>query len=109
MMTVQSTGCRLPNDDAEALSILTGALYDAALDRTQWTAAMGLASCFMESFASVVYEWSRVGEARGFIYDDGELAPEYKALYHDRYVRGGPVASERRCGAREEPGGSTDV
>jgi len=109
MMTVQSTGCRLPNDDAEALSILTGALYDAALDRTLWTAVMRLASCFMESFASVVYEWSRVGEARGFIYDDGELAPEYKALYHDRYVRIDPVTSEHHYAALEEPFSITDV
>ena len=109
MMTEQGTVCRLPRDDTEALSVLTGAIYDAALDRALWPSVMGLASCFMESFASVVYEWSRVGEARGFIYDDGGLAPEYKALYHDRYVRIDPVTSEHNYAALEEPFSITDV
>jgi DNA-binding CsgD family transcriptional regulator len=99
----------MPDDDTEALSILTGALYDAALDPTLWPAAMGAASRFMESSASVVYEWSRIGEARGFIYDDGGLAPEYKALYHDRYVRIDPVTSEHHYAALEEPFSITDV
>lgn len=109
MITPEGYDDHLPDDDAEALSDLTGALYDAALDRTLWPVAMGAASSFMESSASVVYEWSRIGEARGFIYDDGGLAPEYKALYHDRYVRIDPVTSEHHYAALEEPFSITDV
>lgn len=99
----------LPDDDAEALSILTAALYDAALDRSLWPAVMGAASCFMESFSSVVYEWSRDGRGRGFIYDDGGLDPEYKALYHDRYLRLDPVTSEHHQASIEEPFSISDV
>jgi DNA-binding CsgD family transcriptional regulator/PAS domain-containing protein len=99
----------LPEDDAEALSILTAELYDAALDRALWPAAMSDASCFMESFSSVVYEWSRSGEGRGFIYDDGELDPEYQALYHDRDVRLDPVTSENHQASIEEPFSISDV
>lgn len=99
----------LPDDDAEALSILTAALYDAALDRTLWPAVMGVASCFMESFSSVVYEWSRDGGGRGFIYDDGGLDPEYKALYHERYLRLDPVTAEHYQASIEEPFSISDV
>jgi len=101
-------GC-LPQDDAEALSILTAGLYDAALDRSLWPAALGAASCFMESFSSVVYEWSRSGDGRGFIYDDGEIEPQYKALYQDRYVRLDPVTSEHHQASIEEPFSISDV
>src|SRR5690348_14131149 len=93
-LTPDDLGGHLPDDDAEALSIMTATLYDAALDRSLWPAAMGVASSFMESFSSVVYEWSSSGTGRGFIYDDGGLDPEYKALYHDRYLRLDPVTSE---------------
>lgn len=99
----------LPDDDAEALSILTAALYDAALDRTLWPAVMGVASCFMESFSSVVYEWSRDGGGRGFIYDDGGLDPEYKALYRERYLRLDPVTAEHYQASIEEPFSISDV
>jgi DNA-binding CsgD family transcriptional regulator len=109
MITPDGLDGHMPDDDTEALSLLTAALYDAALDPTLWPSAMGAASRFMASSASVVYEWSRIGEARGFIYDDGGLAPEYKALYHDRYVRIDPVTSEHHYAALEEPFSITDV
>lgn len=108
-LTTEGSTCHLPEDDAEALSILTAELYDAALDKTLWPAAMSDASCFMESFSSVVYEWSSGGEGRGFIYDDGELDPEYKALYHDRYVRLDPVTAEHHQASIEEPFSISDV
>ena len=42
-LTPEGLDGQLPDDDAEALSILTAALYDAALDRGLWPAAMGVA------------------------------------------------------------------
>jgi DNA-binding CsgD family transcriptional regulator len=108
-LTPEGLDGQLPDDDAEALSILTAALYDAALDRGLWPAAMGVASSFMESFSSVVYEWSRSGDVRGFIYDDGGLDPEYKALYHNRYVRLDPVTSEHHHASIDEPFSISDV
>ena len=108
-LTPEGLDGHLPEDDAEALSVLTAGLYDAALDHALWPAAMGVASCFMESFSSVVYEWTRSGEGRGFIYDDGELDPEYKALYHDRYLRLDPVTSEHHQASIEEPFSISDV
>ena len=108
-LTPEGLDGRLPADDAEALSILTGALYDAALDHTLWSAAMAAASSFMESFSSVVYEWTSSGVSRGFLYDDGGLDPEYKSLYHERYARLDPVTSEHHQASIEEPFSITDV
>jgi len=108
-LTPEGLDGRLPADDAEALSILTGALYDAALDQTLWSAAMAAASSFMESFSSVVYEWTSSGVSRGFLYDDGGLDPEYKSLYHERYARLDPVTSEHHQASIEEPFSITDV
>lgn len=108
-LTPEGLDRRLPGDDAEALSILTAAIYDAALDRTLWPAAMGVASRFMESFSSAVYEWSRGAGGRGFIYDDGGLDPEYKALYHDRYLRLDPITSEHYQASIEESFSISDV
>lgn len=93
----------LPEDAAEALSLVAAALYDAALDPALWRPAMQLATRFTLGSASAIYEWSIEGTSRGFIHDDGRLAPAFKSLYFQHYARIDPVLVEQRAVAIDEP------
>lgn len=98
----------LPDDAAQALSVVVAALYDAALDPAIWSAAMGLTTLYMRGSASAIYEWAK-GGSRGFIHDDGNLAPAFKSLYFNHYARIDPLVSEHRTLEIGEPFSVSDV
>jgi hypothetical protein len=99
----------LPADDGEALSLVAGALYDAAIDPAGWQPALTLASCYLGGFASMIYDWSPGRDSRGFIYDDGKLEPEFKARYFQHYASIDPVGVEQRSVPLGEPFSIADV
>jgi DNA-binding CsgD family transcriptional regulator len=94
---------RLPRDDAEALPILIGAIYDAALDPMLWQPTLAAINDFTQSFSTVIFERNFSGTWAVSHHTDGNLDPGYKAKYLDHYAALDPVREGYRSACLDQP------
>lgn len=76
-----------PAADAETLSALVAAIYDAAIDPSSWSAVLGSARDFVGGHSAAIFAKSLSGAADGIYHDDGVMDPLYKRLYFEEYGR----------------------
>lgn len=82
--------------DAETLSQVIGAIYDAALDQSLWPAALEAACGFVQTMAAAVYVQNpalRTGTRYHSWGDD----PPYTYLYFSEYVKINPLVPHMMC------------
>jgi len=76
--------------ESEALSDLIGDIYDAALDPSLWSGALGKTREFVGGQAAVLCWKNAVTKCGCSDHQDGGLDPHYVQLYFDKYVRFDP-------------------
>lgn len=79
--------------EVEQLSSLIGDLYDAALDPSLWSVALGKAREFVGGQAAMLCWKDAVGKCGCACYQDGGLDPHYVQLYFDKYVKVDPFTT----------------
>jgi DNA-binding CsgD family transcriptional regulator/PAS domain-containing protein len=95
--------------EIEQLSDLIGDIYDTTLDRSLWPGVLARISRFIDGAAAAVF-WNDAANGQGDIYfDDGGIAPYYKALYFEKYVRLNPTVTARFFSDPEEPASTGDL
>ena len=90
-------------------SKLVGAIYDTALDRSLWPAALKQTAGFVEGVAATVY-WHDAASKSGDVYleDDG-IAPYWRDLYFEKYVKLNPTLTRNFFAVTGEPLATADL
>lgn len=78
--------------DEEQLSELIGEIYDAALDPSLWTDAVGNAGRFVGGQAASIFSKSPVAR-EGILYYVSGVEPHYRQLYFDKYIKVDPITT----------------
>ncbi len=79
--------------EAEQVSSLIGDLYDAALDPSLWTVALGKVRGFIGGQAAMLYWKDAVGKCGCAYFQDGGLDPHYVQSYFNKYVKVDPFTT----------------
>ena len=66
-----------PSRDADTLSALVAAIYDAAIDPSIWSGVLRATSAYVGGHASAIYAKSISGMAFGGFHDDGVMSEEF--------------------------------
>lgn len=99
----------LPSRDAETLSALVAAIYDAAVDPAIWTTVLRAATAFVGGYASSIYAKSISGMAAGVYHDDGVFPDHQKVLYFERYAWLDPATASHIYAELEQPISMADI
>lgn len=94
--------------EAEKLSVLTGMVYDAALEPALWPIALGKVANFVGGVAAGIYS-KDVNKNGHIYYDDGKLDPSYVRLYFEKYIRFDPSTTGHFFAEIGEPVSTSDV
>jgi DNA-binding CsgD family transcriptional regulator len=95
--------------ESELLSSLIGEIYDTALDRTLWPAALRKIAAFVPGVSAAVF-WNDIASNSGDVYfDDGGIDPIYRALYFEKYVKLNPITTPRFFAQPEVPVATSDL
>jgi DNA-binding CsgD family transcriptional regulator/PAS domain-containing protein len=95
--------------ESEALSGLISDIYDTVLDRSLWPVALKKATVFVQGDASAIY-WNDAANNHGdVLFEDGGIAPEWRQLYFEKYVRLNPTLTPRYFATVEEPAATGDL
>lgn len=94
--------------EMERLSTLIGSIYDAALDPTKWTEALGLAAQFVGGCAAGLYYKDAARKNGAAVYQSG-CDPKYVELYFTKYVKLDPCTTGQFFADIEQPIATADV
>jgi DNA-binding CsgD family transcriptional regulator/PAS domain-containing protein len=95
--------------DADTLSALVAAVYDAAVDPAIWTTVLRAATVFVGGYSSSIYAKSISGMAGGIYHDDGVLPDDYKRSYFELYGRFDPATASHIYAEIEQPISMADI
>ncbi|HEV7278466.1 MAG TPA: helix-turn-helix transcriptional regulator [Devosiaceae bacterium] len=98
-----------PTAEAETLSGLIAAIYDAAIDPSAWSDVLGSARDFVGGLSAAIFAKSLSGAAAGIYHDDGVMDPLYKRLYFEKYGRIDPSNAVHLFAELEQPVCTADV
>jgi DNA-binding CsgD family transcriptional regulator len=97
------------HSEAETLSALIGDICDTTLDRSLWPHALRKTTEFVRGAASAVF-WNDAANSSGDIYlEDGGIAPHYRDLYFEKYVKLNPTTTPRFFAEAGEPVATADL
>jgi DNA-binding CsgD family transcriptional regulator len=88
---------------------LVGAIYDTALDRSLWPAALRQTAVFVQGLGASVY-WHDAAAKSGDVYlEDGGIAPYWRDLYFAKYVKLDPTLTRNFFAVTGEPLATADL
>jgi DNA-binding CsgD family transcriptional regulator len=96
-------------DEAERLSAVVAAVYDAALEPSLWPRVLASAREFVGGLSAAIFAKSLSGAAAGIYHDDGVMDPLYKRLYFEKYGRIDPSNAVHLFAELEQPVCTADV
>jgi DNA-binding CsgD family transcriptional regulator len=94
--------------ESEQLSVLIGDIYDAALDPTLWSKVLAGSARFVDGFSAALLFKDATKKNGNLYYDTGDIAPHYKQLYFDTYVRFDPSTTSHVLAEVGEPIATAD-
>jgi len=95
-------------DQSEKLSELIGEIYDASLDASLWSDALGKAGRFVGGPAAAIYSKSPTAGI-GHVYHQSGTDPYYRQLYFDKYVKLDPTTTAHYFADVEQPIAVADI
>src|SRR5262245_35265981 len=95
--------------EAEQLSSVIGDIYDAALDPALWPDVLAETARFVGGFAAGLLFKDATRKSGNLYYDSGGIAPHYKQLYFDTYVRLDPSTTSHVLAEIGEPVATADI
>lgn len=98
-----------PSRDADTLSALIAAIYDAAIDPRIWPGVLRAAAVYVGGHAAAIYAKSISGIAFGVFHDDGVMSEEYKVKYFETYARLDPATAGHLYAELEQPIATADI
>jgi DNA-binding CsgD family transcriptional regulator/PAS domain-containing protein len=104
-----SSSPRTPSREADTLSALIAAIYDAAIDPTVWSGVLRAVSVYVGGHASAIYAKSISGMAFGVFHDDGVMSEDYKVKYFETYAKLDPATAGHLYAELEQPISTADI
>lgn len=98
-----------PSRDADTLSVLIAAVYDAAINPGIWSGVLRAATAYVGGHASAIYAKSISGMAFGVFHDDGVMREDYKLKYFETYARLDPATAGHLYAELEQPIATADI
>lgn len=95
--------------EADDLSALVAAIYDAALDPGLWPDVLDSCRAFIGGRSATIFAKDATGGAGEVYYADGHLDPHYIRLYFEEYGRIDPSNAAHLFAALEEPISNDDI
>jgi len=95
--------------EAEQLSSVIGDIYDAALDPALWPDVLAESARFVGGFAAGLLFKDATRKSGNLYYESGGIAPRYKQLYFDTYVRLDPSTTSHVLAEIGEPVATADI
>lgn len=95
--------------ESEQLSALIGDIYDAALDPTLWVDVLRTTRAFIGGWAIALSWKDAVAKRGGCQFDEGNVAPPYRQLYFDKYVKLDPCTTGQFFAEIGEPIATADL
>src|SRR5262245_56163559 len=99
----------VPMSDSEQFSSLIGDIYDAALDPALWPDVLAVAARFVGGFSAALLFKDASRKDGNLYYDTGDIAPYYKQLYFDTYVKLDPSTTSHVLAEIGEPVATADI
>lgn len=96
------------SDEVELFSAMVAGLYDAALDASQWPAALLRARQFVVGQCATVFTKDVLSHAGGVVYDDGGIDPGHRDDYFRRFTRLDPTFVAQYYAKIDEPMATDD-
>jgi hypothetical protein len=90
----------------EDLSSLIGDIYDASLDSSLWQDVLGKIKRFVGGHAAALAWKDAVAKRGDSFYDDGGVAPEFRQLYFEKYIKLDPCTTGQfspKSGSHSQP------
>jgi DNA-binding CsgD family transcriptional regulator/PAS domain-containing protein len=97
-----------PLSESEQLSSLIGDIYDAALDRSLWVGVLEKTAHFVGGPAASLFSKDAVAKSGNVAYDWG-IAPHYRQLYFERYIKLDPLTIGHFFAEVEQPISVADI
>jgi DNA-binding CsgD family transcriptional regulator len=94
--------------EAEQLSGLIGEIYDAALDPALWPEVLAQSARFVDGFSAALVFKDATKKSGNLYYDTGDIAPHYRQLYFDTYVKLDPSTTSHVLAEIGEPIATAD-
>lgn len=104
---LQSSEC-LPGEVEQVLSLI-GDIYDAALDPSLWSGVLRKSRDLVGGSAAALFTKDSTCKKLNVYYDDGGIAPYYKQLYFDKYMKVDPYTAGQVLAKVGEPVSTTDI
>lgn len=80
-------------DEIERIGGLIADIYDAALDPALWAGVLGNARKFIGGQAATLAWKDAVAKRGDTYYDDGDIDPNYRQLYFEKYIKLDPCTT----------------
>ena len=90
-------------DEAEVVSDVVAAIYDAAIDPALWPDALARATKFVPGVSSTLFAKDISNKTMTVYHDDGGMDPAYKKLYHEKYAKIDPMTTVQYFAEVGEP------
>jgi DNA-binding CsgD family transcriptional regulator len=100
---------RAPSRDAETLSALVAAIYDAAIAPATWSTVLRATAAYVGGWSATLYAKSISGMAGGVYHDDGAMGEDDKRRYFEHYARLDPATAGHLYADLEQPVSTTDI
>ena len=94
--------------DTEQLSALIGEIYDAALDTTLWPKVLAESAQFVGGVSAGLVFKDATKKSGNLYYDAGGIAPHYRQLYFDTYLKLDPSTTSHVLAEIGEPIATAD-
>lgn len=95
--------------DADDLSALVAAIYDAALEPARWSAVLDRCRQFVGGYSASIFSKDVAGINARLFHHDGRLDPYWARLYFERYAQLDPANAGHLFAELEQPISTADI
>lgn len=95
--------------DAEELSAVIGAIYDAALAPEHWSAVLDTSRRFIGGMSATIFAKDAASRISGIVHIDDNVDRDYGQSYFDRYERIDPQTGWNNLTDIDQPAGLLDL
>ena len=96
-------------DETEDLSSLIGDIYDASLNPTLWRDVLAKIKCFVGGQAASLAWKDAVAKRGDSFHDDGGVAPQFRQLYFEKYIKLDPCTTGQFLSEIGQPLSTGDI
>lgn len=90
-------------EESETVSVLVGAIYDAALETALWPQALSKAAGYVPGVSASLFAKDASAKSLSLYYDDGGIAPQFIQLYSEKYAKIDPSTTAHYFAEVGEP------